>query len=521
MNWQWVVVIILLIAFIVYWEFPHILEGFEVIDSYDVSGNYLAIFRRRIKEDVSYNNLDSPDDYLNLKLNTTEKNDINDKSTNLLAYEDLYQHYDENNVRYIDKKEVVGNNTVDKSTYVFYYKKDRPDACLAITNTNNNYTPLDTAIANYIAKGKLYNTKVEEYNTALEAYNADKSDSNKSAMDTARSTMETARTTVDNEFAKVEVEAKLIACARVRIHLLDKQITTHNDLITFYKNKKTTYESSLTSASKESLIYKDAKGNVLSEHQITTVCIKELKRNIVTEYGAINNLYLEKKRIMELKENSSTFVNDAAYKEIPTKISANKTEALTYTVPSKNDKNWTIIDDEYGTLMGYVDASGNSYDASGNKAVYGPRDVSGATDTGDFVPGTFEDGGASDLYGPIMDAWFGNVRPPPVTADTSISYMPANDFTRLSSADISAPGIAKGFCTGRTPGEIQEMCAKLPKDVCAATSCCVSLGGAKCVAGNENGPTVTSSYNDPGLVNVKRDFYYYNGKCYGNCPTKN
>ncbi len=506
MNWIWVVVIILLIAFIVYWEFPHILEGFEVIESYDVSGNYLAIFRRKIKEDVSYNNLDSPDDYLVLKLSAYDKTTINNTNTDILVHEDLYQHYDENNVRYVSSTELQGSKTVDTSKYVFYYKTGRPAACLAITNTNTNYTPFDNAIRDYTAKGKIYTSTVDNPEST-DAVIADK------------------KTEMTNSFAAVETEGAKLACGRVRIHLLDKQIDLHKSLNTLYTEKLNEYKTSLGSQSTTPLkdandnIYKDAKGNVLSNRQIQEVCIKELKRNIVTEYGAINNLLLEKKRVMELDENKLT--GEADYKSIAGEIAANREETKKYIAPSKNENNWTIIDDEYGTVMGYVDASGNSLDASGNPVVYGPRDVSGATDTGEFVPGTLEDGGASDLYGPIMDAWFGNVRPPPVTADTSISYMPANDFTRLSSADISAPGIAKGFCTGRTPGEIQEMCAKLPKDVCATTSCCVSLGGAKCVAGNENGPTVTSSYNDPGLVNVKRDFYYYNGKCYGNCPTKN
>jgi len=44
----------------------------------------------------------------------------------------------------------------------------------------------------------------------------------------------------------------------------------------------------------------------------------------------------------------------------------------------------------------------------------------------------------------------------------------------------------------------------------------VLLGGQKCVAGNENGPTMKANYSD--FLVLNKDFYYYQGKCYGNCP---
>lgn len=50
---------------------------------------------------------------------------------------------------------------------------------------------------------------------------------------------------------------------------------------------------------------------------------------------------------------------------------------------------------------------------------------------------------------------------------------------------------------------------------CDAHECCVNLGGSKCVMGNEHGPKYTSNYGDIFVRN--RDFYYYRGKCFGNC----
>jgi len=75
-----------------------------------------------------------------------------------------------------------------------------------------------------------------------------------------------------------------------------------------------------------------------------------------------------------------------------------------------------------------------------------------------------------------------------------------------------------GFCTqyaGDTL-KIEEKCAAQDLNTCASTSCCVLLGGQKCVAGGENGPKNVANYTDYNLKN--RDFYYYQGKCYGNCP---
>lgn len=66
------------------------------------------------------------------------------------------------------------------------------------------------------------------------------------------------------------------------------------------------------------------------------------------------------------------------------------------------------------------------------------------------------------------------------------------------------------------PRQLEAACQKLDKNTCASTSCCVLLGGSKCVSGTEQGPAVKSNFSDIYVRN--RDFYYYQGKCYGNCP---
>jgi hypothetical protein len=74
-----------------------------------------------------------------------------------------------------------------------------------------------------------------------------------------------------------------------------------------------------------------------------------------------------------------------------------------------------------------------------------------------------------------------------------------------------------GFCNQSKDNKfaIEEKCGALDLNTCASTSCCTLIGGQKCVGGNENGPTNPANYTDGSLKN--KDFYYYQGKCYGNC----
>ena len=77
--------------------------------------------------------------------------------------------------------------------------------------------------------------------------------------------------------------------------------------------------------------------------------------------------------------------------------------------------------------------------------------------------------------------------------------------------------IMSGFCA--QPGSIETNCSALTANQCASTTCCVLLGGSKCVGGDANGPTLASNYSDVQIHN--KDFYYYQGKCYGNCDNTN
>lgn len=100
-------------------------------------------------------------------------------------------------------------------------------------------------------------------------------------------------------------------------------------------------------------------------------------------------------------------------------------------------------------------------------------------------------------------------------------------LSRFSSYTVNAPVVDYGFGLGpdksgfckaseSNPSDTDIQCNKLDANTCAATSCCALLGGTKCVAGNESGPINKANYSDISVA--ERDYYYFQGKCYGNCP---
>ena len=100
----------------------------------------------------------------------------------------------------------------------------------------------------------------------------------------------------------------------------------------------------------------------------------------------------------------------------------------------------------------------------------------------------------------------------------SPSYSFYDNHTIINTTNLkNTPGMLGGFCTqnAHSQVEIEKKCSKLDKDICASTNCCVLLGNESCVAGNEQGPSYQDHYRNP--LNRNRDYYYYKGKCYGNC----
>lgn len=115
-------------------------------------------------------------------------------------------------------------------------------------------------------------------------------------------------------------------------------------------------------------------------------------------------------------------------------------------------------------------------------------------------PGTYKFNSASYVPNYEESVFLSKLTNEPTTSN--VSNLPVNQ---------------QGFCesTKSSVMERDAKCNTLDKNVCASTDCCVLLGGEKCVAGDKSGPTVKSNYSDTTIIN--RDYYYYQGKCYGNC----
>jgi len=116
--------------------------------------------------------------------------------------------------------------------------------------------------------------------------------------------------------------------------------------------------------------------------------------------------------------------------------------------------------------------------------------------------------------------WYqpGSFRVPFSPKDTTDSIF-MNQSTNLSQVSNvqNAPHKFAGFCNEHLnyPNAKESKCNELSNETCASTECCVLLGGEKCVAGNEQGPLIQANYSNFLIKN--RDYYYYRGKCYGNC----
>lgn len=136
-------------------------------------------------------------------------------------------------------------------------------------------------------------------------------------------------------------------------------------------------------------------------------------------------------------------------------------------------------------------------DQNGNVVILPSRNVQGSTLY--FDPGYFKFG-SSNYVPNYEDSVY-------LSKTTGLS----------SSSTINPPYNLGGICNQYKdqPLLLEEACKKLNGNVCASTSCCVLLGGSKCVSGDEKGPSVKSNYSDTYIPN--RDYYYYQGKCYGNC----
>jgi hypothetical protein len=138
------------------------------------------------------------------------------------------------------------------------------------------------------------------------------------------------------------------------------------------------------------------------------------------------------------------------------------------------------------------------YDENGNTISYPSSSVQG--DITYYTPGAYPFG----------------------TANYVPNYADSIYLSKLTGQSTTTPvyntsKMLSGFCSyfEDQPQKKEEVCNKLDPNTCASTNCCVLLGGSKCVSGNTSGPSYKRNYGDVFLRN--KDYYYYQGKCYGNC----
>jgi hypothetical protein len=169
-----------------------------------------------------------------------------------------------------------------------------------------------------------------------------------------------------------------------------------------------------------------------------------------------------------------------------------------------SERNYNPIDASFASA--YHDTPGNEnlgkyyfYDKDGNLTM---SDVSGTNVAPViyYIPGSYKYG-ASNYVPNYEDS----------------VYMSRTTRQSTVTPVLNTSSILGGFCAQNkgSASKLEESCNALDVTACASTSCCVLLGGQKCVAGNDRGPTNPANYSDFRVVN--KDVYYYQGKCYGNC----
>jgi hypothetical protein len=180
--------------------------------------------------------------------------------------------------------------------------------------------------------------------------------------------------------------------------------------------------------------------------------------------------------------------------------------------------------------MDYYKSSSSNYDSNNYNITYHTDISSGGTyadsitagagqtwiidKSGNLISVPYSDVSGNTLYYEPGSFRFGPSNYVPKYEDSVYLSKLTNTSTVSEIYDSARSG--PGFCSVSTnPNELEEKCNSLDKNICGSTSCCVLLGGQKCVYGSESGPFFKANYSNFLIKNP--EFYYYQGKCYGNC----
>jgi len=206
---------------------------------------------------------------------------------------------------------------------------------------------------------------------------------------------------------------------------------------------------------------------------------------------------------------------------VSTPTSSNATVSTTNT---SNENEYQVSKNTYKyDSLRYSDISNNLNvefhdDYSGQKDKYGnPSGTSYIREKDGSTKAILPTGlGVTATYYKPQDYIYGSLTYVPNYEDSVYLSRTANMF--IGQPMVETSSIQGGVCNyyKYNPDQLEQACQRMDPNVCASTNCCVLLGGAKCVSGSENGPHMKSHYSNTLIPN--RDFYYYQSKCYGNCP---
>ena len=205
-------------------------------------------------------------------------------------------------------------------------------------------------------------------------------------------------------------------------------------------------------------------------------------------------------------------------------INAGMVTKVPYGYTASTDKRSIVITVEYQSTVSSTTYNPNNYGVTYHTEPSGgsiDSSTAGAgkmwilDNSGNLVSIPYKDISGTTLYNEPGSFRFGSSNYVPNFEETV--YL--SKLTNIATVTpvINSAENAAGFCTSHSQDKdaLEQKCNALDKNACASMSCCVLLGGQKCVHGSENGPYFKSNYSNFMIKNP--EFYYYQGKCYGNC----
>jgi hypothetical protein len=205
-------------------------------------------------------------------------------------------------------------------------------------------------------------------------------------------------------------------------------------------------------------------------------------------------------------------------------IAAGMVTKVPYGYSASPDKRSITITVDYQAAVSSTTYNTNNYDVTyhtdptdetTDASTAGAGQMWILNNSGQLISVPYEDVTGTTLYNEPGSFRFGSSNYVPNYEETV--YL--SKLTNISTVTpvINSAEIAAGFCASNSQNKdvLEQKCNALDTNACASTSCCVLLGGQKCVHGSESGPYFKSNYSNFMITNP--EFYYYQGKCYGNC----